>query len=191
MTKMDTMVVLAGRYSNDQAAIADFNSVKDFYKVSGLVDTYDAAVIHRKPDGDVKIVKKREEPTRHGALAGLGLGLAAGLVAAAFPAVALAGGLAVGAAGGTALGALTGHVTRGMSRHNLKEIGEFLDKGESSLIVVAGVDVEDRVLGLMAAADETATEEIAANLDQLDAEVAAAADTATKSATAKAGTTAK
>jgi len=145
---------------------------KDFYKVSGLVDTYDAAVI-RRDNGNVKIVKKREEPTRHGALAGLGLGLAAGVVAAAFPAVALGGALVAGGAAGTALGALTGHVTRGMSREDLKEIGEFLDKGQSALIVVAATDVEDRVRGLMAAADETTQERIDANLDQLNAEIAA------------------
>jgi len=168
------MVVLAGRYKSDKAAIDDFQSVKDFYKVSGLVDTYDAAVIHRE-EGKVKIVKKREEPTRHGALAGLGLGLAAGVVAAAFPAVAIGGALVAGGAGGAALGALTGHVTRGMSREDLKDIGEFLDEGESALIVVAASDVEDRVLGLMAAADATTQERIDANISQLDAEISAAA----------------
>ena len=173
-TSMDTMVVLAGRYNSDKAAIDDFQSVKNFYKVSGLVDTYDAAVIHRE-DGKVKIVKKREEPTRHGALAGLGLGLAAGVVAAAFPAVAIGGALVAGGAGGAALGALTGHVTRGMSREDLKDIGEFLDEGESALIVVAASDVEDRVLGLMAAADATTQERIDANMSQLDAEISAAA----------------
>ena len=110
-------------------------------------------------------------------MAGLGVGIAAGLVAAAFPAVALAGGLIAGGASGAALGALTGHVTRGMSRKDLNDIGEFLDKGESSLIVVAGSDVEDRVLGLMAAADETTKEQIDADLDKLDAEIAAAVDT--------------
>jgi uncharacterized membrane protein len=167
------MVVLAGRYGSDKAALQDFQSVKNFYKVSGLVDTYDAAVIHREQDGNVKIVKKREEPTRHGALAGLGLGLAAGVVAAAFPAVAIGGGLIAGGAAGTAFGALTGHVTRGMSREDLKDIGEFLDEGESALIVVAATDAEDRVRGLMAAADETREERIDANLDQLDAEIAA------------------
>jgi uncharacterized membrane protein len=172
---MDTMVVLAGRYNNEKAAIDDFQSVKNFYKVSGLVDTYDAAVIHRE-DGNVKIVKKREEPTRHGALAGLGLGLAAGVVAAAFPAVAIGGALVAGGAGGAALGALTGHVTRGMSREDLKEIGEFLDQGESALIVVAASDVEDRVRGLMAAADATTQERIDANVSQLDAEISAASE---------------
>ena len=60
-----------------------------------------------------------------------------------------------------------------MSREDLKEIGEFLDKGQSALIVVAATDVEDRVRGLMAAADETTQERIDANLDQLNAEIAA------------------
>src|SRR5258705_11876121 len=102
MSSMDTMVVLAGRYGSERAAKDDFDSVRNFYKVSGLVDTYDAAVIQRERDGNVKIIKKREEPTRHGALAGLGLGLAAGLFAAAFPALAPAGGPAPGRPGGCA-----------------------------------------------------------------------------------------
>lgn len=174
MGRMDTMVVVAGRYDDQRAALADFDSVEDFYRRSELVDTYDAAVVSRDEDGKVSIVKKREEPTRHGALAGLGLGLAAGVVAAALPPVALGGALVAGATGGAALGALTGHVNRGMSNRDLEEIGGFLDDGRSSLIVVAATDIHDRVIALMAAAQDTAQERLDADLDALDAEVAAA-----------------
>jgi uncharacterized membrane protein len=171
---MDTMVVVAGRYDDQSAALADFDAVKDFYRRGDLVDTYDAAVVSRDERGKVSIVRKREEPTRHGALAGLGLGLAAGVVAAALPPVALGGALVAGATGGAALGALTGHVNRGMSNRDLKEIGGFLDDGQTSLIVVAATDIHDRVVTLMAAAQDTAQERLDADVEALDAEIAAA-----------------
>jgi uncharacterized membrane protein len=173
MSRTDTMMVFAGRYHDKSAAIRDFESVNKLYKEGDLIDTYDAAVIQRKDNGEIKILRKREEPTRHGAAAGLGIGLAAGVVAAVFPPVALGGALVAGGAGGAAFGALTGHVTRGMSRGDLKEIGELLDRGESGLVVVAATDLEDRMLGLMTEAEEITTEQIAADLDQLDIEVAA------------------
>ena len=42
---------------------------------------YDAAVIERREDGKVKIVKKHETPTRVGGVLGGGAGLATGVVA--------------------------------------------------------------------------------------------------------------
>ncbi len=54
---------------------------------------YDAAVVDRKADGGVKIVKKHETPTRVGGVLGGGFGLATGLVIALFPAAAGGGGL--------------------------------------------------------------------------------------------------
>jgi uncharacterized membrane protein len=50
-----------------------------------------------------------------------------------------------GGASGTALGATAGHVVAGMSRSDLKDLGELLDAGASGLIVVAATDVEERV----------------------------------------------
>lgn len=41
---------------------------------------FDAAVISRDEDGKVHVVKKHEQPTRHGAAHGLGWGLAVGAV---------------------------------------------------------------------------------------------------------------
>lgn len=51
-------------------------------------DDFDAAVVAKDDEGKVGIVKNHEQPTRHGAVRGLGWGLAAGAVAALFPAVA-------------------------------------------------------------------------------------------------------
>ena len=102
---------------------------------------------YQSADGKVKIVKRVEEPTRHGAVRGLLVGLAVGAVVALFPAAAigLGAGMAVGGALGAGAGAVAGHVAGGMSRSDLKDLGELLDEGESGLIVVAASDVEARV----------------------------------------------
>lgn len=138
-------VVFASQYDSEQDAEADFDAVHRLYDGLHLTDTFDAAVVTRKPDGKVDIVKVVEEPTKKGATAGLVTGLALGAIAALFPAVGLAAGLVAGGALGTGAGAVAGHVSGGMSRSDLKELGELLDAGTSGLVVVAAPDVETRV----------------------------------------------
>lgn len=142
---MDTFVVLAASYDALGAAEADYHAVGDLYRESGLIDTYDAAVITRDDSGKVRIVAKHEQPARRGAWRGLGIGLAGGALVALFPAVGLGAGLLVGGAGGAGLGAMAGHVTAGLRRADLKDLGELLDAGHSGLVVVAASDLGDRV----------------------------------------------
>ena len=71
----------------------DLGAVHVLSRELELIDAYDAAVIEKKSDGKVKIVKKHETPTRVGGVAGGGLGLATGLVIALFPAAAIGTGL--------------------------------------------------------------------------------------------------
>ncbi len=142
---LDTFTLIAVQYALEEDAIADYEAVRAVYLDLDIIDTYDAAVVTKEPNGKVRIVKKVEEPTRQGAVAGLAVGLAVGALVALFPAVALGAGLAVGGAAGAALGATAGHVAAGMSRSDLKEIGELLDAGNSGLIIVAATDMEARV----------------------------------------------
>lgn len=142
---MDTFIVFAASYDTLGAAEADYHAVRDFYLTSGLLDTYDAAVITRDDAGKVRIVIKHEQPTRQGAWHGLGIGLVGGALVALFPAVGLGAGLLLGATGGAGLGALAGHVSAGLKRADLKDLGELLDEGHSGLVVVAAGDLGDRV----------------------------------------------
>lgn len=142
---MDTYVVLAASYDSLGAAEDDYHAVGDLYRDSGLIDTYDAAVITRDDTGRVRIVAKHEQPTRRGAWRGLGIGLAGGALVALFPAIGLGAGLLLGAAGGAGLGAMAGHVSAGLRRADLKDLGELLDDGHSGLLVVAASDLGDRV----------------------------------------------
>jgi uncharacterized membrane protein len=142
---MDTFIIFAARYDTLGAAEADYHAVREFYAASGLIDTYDAAVITRDADGKVRIVAKHEQPTRTGAWRGLGIGLAGGALVALFPAVGLGAGLLLGSVSGAGIGALAGHVTAGLRRADLKDLGELLDEGQSGLVVVAASDLEGRV----------------------------------------------
>jgi len=144
---LDSYFVFASQYDRESDAIADYDAVRRLYTDLDVIDTYDAVVVTRKPDGDVKIVKRVEEPTRHGAAIGLPVGVAVGLVVTLFPAlgVALGAGMLGGGALGAVVGAVTGHVARGMKRSDIKKLGELLDEGSSGLLVVAAADVEARV----------------------------------------------
>ena len=85
---MDTFFAYIGVYADVDDAIGDYEAVKTLHVETGLIDAYDAAVVERRDDGKVKIVKKHETPTRVGGVAGGGIGLATGLVVALFPAAA-------------------------------------------------------------------------------------------------------
>ena len=167
----DTFIALAATYSSLDDAKADYDAVKDLYYELDLVDTFDAAVISKSADGKVKIEKKHEQPTRQGAWLGGGLGLGAGLLVALFPAVGIAGAILVGTAGGAGLGAIAGHVAGGMSRGDLKDLGEHLDTGTAGLVAVAAVDVADRVEAAMKQAEKVSRKEMKADEKAIKADV--------------------
>ena len=160
----DTLFVYSGVYGKVDDALADYGAVHDLHTKAGLIDAYDAAVVERKPDGKVKIVKKHETPTRVGGVLGGGAGLATGLVIALFPAAAIGGGLLLATGGGGALlGSLAGHAAAGMSRSDLKELGEELDKGQAGLVVVAVSDMESKVEAAMKHAQKVQAKEMKAD----------------------------
>jgi uncharacterized membrane protein len=167
----DTYMVLAATYDSTEEAVADFHAVHDVYKESGLIDTYDAAVVSRGDDGKVRIVEKHEQPTRQGAWGGLGIGLVGGALVALFPAIGIGAGLLAGGAGGAGLGALAGHVAAGMSRNDLKELGELLDEGHSGLVVIAASDMERRVEESMARAERLEKRQVRADPKLLATEI--------------------
>jgi uncharacterized membrane protein len=173
---VDTFMAYVGVYPSVADAEADYELVKDLHTEADLVDAYDAALIERRPDGKVKITKKHETPTRVGGALGAGVGLATGLVVALFPFAAIGGGLlAATTAGGAALGAVAGHAAAGMSRNDLKELGERLDAGEAGLVVVAVSDMGAKVKDAMRRAESVEAKELKADTADIerDANVAA------------------
>ena len=171
------MIAFGATYDSVDAAEAGYQSVKDLYYKLGLMDTFDAAVLMKKENGKVKLVKRHEQPTRQGAWAGAGWGLASGLVVALFPAAALGAGLLAATTGaGAAIGALAGHVAGGMSRGDLKDLGEALDNGQAGLVVVAATDVGDRVASLLKSARKVVTKDIKADQKEFKKELKAATE---------------
>jgi uncharacterized membrane protein len=177
---IDTLIAFVGVYDDVADAEADYKLVKDLHTEVDLIDAYDAAVIERREDGKVKIVKKHETPTRVGGVLGGGVGLATGLVVALFPFAAIGGGLLAGAtAGGAILGAVAGHAAAGMSRHDLKELGEHLDAGTAGLVVVAVSDMEAKVERAMKRAAKLEQKELKADTAEIERDAAAASESTT------------
>jgi uncharacterized membrane protein len=165
----ETFVVYVGVYADVDSAGADYDLIKDLHREAGLIDAYDAAVIQRREDNKVKIVRKHETPTRVGGVLGGGVGLATGLVVALFPLAALGGGLlAATTAGGAVLGAVVGHASAGMSRHDLKELGEYLDTGQAGLVVVAVSDMEAKIEKEMRRADKIQKKQLKADVEAIE-----------------------
>jgi uncharacterized membrane protein len=103
------------------------------------------------------------------------VGLATGLVIALFPAAAIGGGLLVGTTGaGALLGSIAGHAAAGMSRQDLKELGEHLDAGQAGLVVVAVSSMEDKVSSVMKRAEKVEAKKLKADQEAIEADAAEA-----------------
>lgn len=167
MSEHDTLLVLAASYDSREAAEADYEAVKALYSEIRASHDFDAAVVARNDEGKIEVVRKHEEPTRHGAAHGLGWGLAVGAAAAIFPGIGLLGGLAVGGGAGAAIGAVTGHVRGGMDDHDLKELGDVLAEGQAGVIVVYATNMEDQVAANIRAVNRRIAKEVDANSEDL------------------------
>ncbi len=159
MSEKDTLVVLGASYDSVSDAEVDYEAVKALYAAAGVGHDFDAAILERGDDGKVKVAKKHEASTRHGAWEGLAIGA----LAAILPGI----GLGVGAAVGAGVGAVAGHMKGGMKDSDLKELGEVLDKGEAGLIVIYATNMADQVAASMKAENRFVSEAIDADADEL------------------------
>ena len=173
MSEKDTVLVLAAAYDDVDAAEADYEAIKALYYEVKTSHDFDAAVIDRDENGKVRVVKKHEQPTRHGAAAGMGWGLAVGAACVLLPGIGLVG-LAGGAAAGATIGAVTGHVKGGMSNDDLRSLGEVLNDGHASLIAVYATNMANQVAAAVKAQNRQISQEIDADADELAKELKAA-----------------
>ena len=172
---VDTFIAYVGVYDDVSDADADYQLVKDLHTKENLIDSYDAAVIERRADGKVKITKKHETPTRVGGVLGGGVGLATGLVVVLFPFAAIGGGLLLATtAGGAVLGSVAGHAAAGMSRHDLKELGEHLDTGQAGLVVVGMSDMGAKIERSMKKAQKVEAKQLKADNAEIEADAKSA-----------------
>jgi uncharacterized membrane protein len=167
MSEVDTVLVLAAAYDSVEDAEIDYEAIKALYEEVQASHDFDAAVIERDDSGEVRVVKKHEEPTRHGAAKGLGWGLAVGAAVAVFPAIGLVGGMVAGGGAGAAIGAVKGHMEGGMDDDDLKALGETLNEGKVGLIAVYAVNMADQIAASIKAQNRFISKEIDARADQL------------------------
>jgi uncharacterized membrane protein len=142
---VDTFMAYVGVYPNVADAEADYQLVKELHTEAGLIDAYDAAVVQRRADGKVRITKKHETPTRVGGVLG----------------------------GGAVLGAVAGHAAAGMSRGDLKELGEHLDAGQAGLVVGVS-DMGARIERAMRRAEKVQARQLKADTAAIERDARAA-----------------
>ena len=158
----DTPVFLyAAIYGNRADARADYENLLDLHALK-LVGTYDAALISKDAEGKVH-VEKHEKPTQHGAWGGIAVGAAIGVL---FPPSVLASATVGGLAGG-----LGGHFKKGMSRSDVKELGEELERGDAALIVIGESRLEEQLDKALTRAEKTIEKEIDAERDEFKSEL--------------------
>ena len=135
MAKPDAVFIYIGTYPTRAAAQADYDVVKDLH-AAGAVGTYDAGVVTKDDGGNVH-VNKDEMATRHGAWGGAAVGAVVGIL---FPPA-----IIPMAAVGGAVGGVGGHLWRGMSRADVKELGDVIDDGQAALVIVGESKLEQAV----------------------------------------------
>jgi len=155
--------VFIASYGSEDDALMDYEAVKQLYH-DGVIDTYDAAVVEKDAEGNVH-VHKHEKPTQKGAWTGVAIGAVVGVL---FPPSIIAGAAVGGVAGG-----VIGHVWHGMSRSDMKDLGETLDAGTASLVVVGKSSLEEKIAKATAKAQKKTEKQLNVDAKDFDKELEA------------------
>jgi len=164
MAQPEAVFIYVGTYPNEAQARDDYQVIKNLHS-AGAVGTYDAAVV-TKDDGKVH-VNKDEMATRHGAWGGAAVGAAIGIL---FPPAVIGTALV-----GAAVGGVGGHLWRGMSRADVKELGEVIDDGQAALVVVGESKVEQALDKAALRAEKRVARQLNVSPKQIDEAVREAA----------------
>ncbi len=150
----------AAVYDNIPDAESDYDAVFDLHAAKAI-GTFDAAVIEKEDD---KVhVHKREKPTQHGAWTGIGVGALAGIL---FPPSIVGTAIVGGTAGG-----VIGHLRKGMSRGDLKDLGEALDEGNAALIVMGESRIDEEIQKAVTRAQKVLQKQVDADAAELKKEI--------------------
>lgn len=129
-----TMFLYVGAYEDETTANEDLEALKALYK-EGWVGSYDAGIVV-KEEGKLN-VKRSTDSTGKGTRRGLAVGAVLGVI---FPPSVIVSGV-VGATAGRVIGK---HMN-GISKDDMKEIGEFLEENEAALVVIGELKIEEMV----------------------------------------------
>ena len=157
----DDLFVFAAAYDDEADALSDLETFFDLALV-GAVGKYDTAILTKDEDGKVH-VEKHGTAAKSGAWKGA---IAGGIVGLLFPPSILVGSLVGGATAG-----LAAKLWGGMSRANLKEIGEALDDYETGLVIVGESTLDELVEKALKKARKRVRKELKATRKELEKEL--------------------
>jgi len=160
--------VYAATYSDPADAEADYVGLLELHAAK-LVGTYDVALVTKDDDGKVHL-EKREKPTQHGAWGGIAVGAAVGVLAA--PAIIPA------AFVGGVIGGLGGHFRKGIARGDAKELGDLIEAGQATLLVIGESRLEEQLDKALTRAEKAVEKEIDVDRDEFKRELAKAEEAA-------------
>lgn len=166
MAKTDGAFLYIATYPDEVAARADYEVVQALHDVDAIGD-FDVAIVTKDDKGKVH-VDKDETSTRKVAWRGVAAGALVGLL---FPPSLIASAVVGGAAGGVA-----GHLWKGMSRKDVKELGEVIDEGQAALVVLGDVTVSKALEKARLQAIKEVRKQVNIDLDDLEDEIKSAGD---------------
>jgi uncharacterized membrane protein len=164
MSDTSTVFVFIATYGSVDDAREDYEAVKELHR-QGVIGTYDAAVVEKGPGGRVH-VHKHEKPTQHGAWTGIVVGAVVGIL---FPVSIIGSAIIGGVTGG-----LIGHLWRGMSRGDMKDLGETLDEGQAALVVIGRSELAKKLEKAMSRAQKQIEKELKVAAKDFEKELEAA-----------------
>ena len=163
MPDPDGVFLFIATYPDEATAQADYDVVKALH-TADAIGHFDAAVVTKDEKGKVH-VNKDETPTRKGAWWGVAAGAALGLL---FPPSIIGSAAVLGAAGGIA-----GHLWGGLSRSDVKELGDLIDEGQAALLVIGDLTVTEAVEKAETRAIKQLRKEVKVEAKALDKELEA------------------
>jgi uncharacterized membrane protein len=137
MSNLSTTVAV---YADHAAAEKDWAAVEAAASTSAI-DLADSALVERDASGEVTSLHRHEHH-------GWGKGAVAGAVVGVLFPPSIVAGAVVGGLGG----ALVGGISRCLTRGDIKDLGDVMDRGEIALVVVSSVDSVGKVSDLLAGA---------------------------------------
>lgn len=158
MTEKEGVFLFVATYPDEAAARDDYKVLKQL-KDLDVIGRYDAAVVTKDDKGKIH-VDKDETSTRKGAWTGVAAGAVLGLL---FPPSIVGSALIIGAAGGFA-----GHLWGGLSRKDVKELGDFIDEGQAALLVIGDLTVSEALEKAGLKADKTMSKQVDVDPKALD-----------------------
>ncbi len=158
MAQDEFAILYAAAYSSLEEAKADFEGIQELHKEK-WISKYESALFTKKEDGSVKILDTDATSRKRGLKIGAAVGLAVGII---FPPTLLAGALLGGGAG-----LLGGQLSKGLSRGDIKDLGEMLDKGEAGIVLVGVVTPDEGFENYLKRANKVMKKQVDMSADEL------------------------